>query len=684
MVAKPPTTDPVTDALVGSTIGDRYRIDALIDQGAMGRVFSAHHVRMRKRVAVKVLRPELTRVPEVMARFEREAMAAANINHPHVATATDFGKLEDGSVYLVLEFVEGRTLRALIRQGPLPVDRALRIAGQIASGLSAAHALDIVHRDLKPENVMLVEQPDGSDFVKVLDFGVAKVPIDLVDANATDGQGEPEGSVVTQAGMVFGTPDYMPPEQALGQQVDARADLYALGVILYEMLTGVRPFQSEHDFGIIGQQLSGGAPPMSHRAPEVTVPVEVEEFVRKLLVNETHQRVQTAQECNLQIKRLLRQVGNPSILPGPGEFAALRPPARSLERDELDDAVTLPRLPPIGAVAPTAAASPVQRRERAFGWSGPVRHWRSFGGRLRRLIELGRSAMLRWVSPLWRPLQGLPARSPLRVWLPLAGAVLVLAGFVLVLTRGRSDAEPALATAPAETGRPASSAQEVTNDPGATEDGLTKKRLDLALEEGGAELAALLEQFPDESQVHLVDARFALRAKEHPRALRSLERALELEPALVRNKYVAGVLWDTAQRSATSKAAFRVLMGPMGAAGADIVLDLALTSGVPEAVQHQARRWLRSKQFARASTPEANIAAALLLASSCQVRAGLLKRAQNVGDERSLPLLERFATGTNCDPDEAPPCNACLEASELEQATAAIKRRESQRQAARD
>lgn len=679
MVAKPPSTDPVTDALVGSIIGDRYRIDSLVDQGAMGRVFSAHHVRMRKRVAVKVLRPELTRVPEVMARFEREAMAAANINHPHVATATDFGKLEDGSVYLVLEFVEGRTLRALIRQGPLPVDRALRIAGQMASGLSAAHAIDIVHRDLKPENVMLVEQPDGSDFVKVLDFGVAKVPIDLVDVGQAEAKqpGQLEGSVVTQAGMVFGTPDYMPPEQALGQQVDARADLYALGVILYEMLTGVRPFQSEHDFGIIGQQLSGGAPPMSHRAPEATVPVEVEEFVRQLLVNEINQRVQTAQECNLRIKRLLRKVGNPSILPGPDEFAALRPQARSLKgADELDDAVTIPRL------ASSAVVPPAKRRERSFGWSGPVRRWRSFGGWVKRVLEALGPSLRQWIQPLQRQVERLPGQWRLGVWLPLAGAALILVGFLVVLTRGRLDAEPSLATTPHPV---TSAAGEVatTSDHG-TATKPTEEQISRALEEGGSRLDTLLERFPDDPQVHVVAARFALKNKEYSRALRSVEQALELEPELTRNKYVAGILWDTAQRSSTSKAAFKLLTGSMEAAGADIVLDLALTSGVPRAVQLQARRWLRSKTFAQVSTPEANIAAALLLAPSCKVRQGLLKRAQNVGDERCLPLLERFASGKGCGTKEPEPCNACIDGTALEEAMAAIKQRESQRQAAKD
>src|SRR3954447_7275127 len=190
--------------LIGSMISDRYRIEKLLGEGGMGAVYQAEHTHMRKRLAIKVLHPEMTRLPEVVARFEREAMAAAHIDHPHVVTATDFGKLEDGSFFLALEFVEGKSLREVIALGRLELGRALHIARQIAAALSRAHALKIVHRDLKPENVMLVEREGDPDFVKVLDFGIAKVQIGELttgDVNQS-GPGQP---VLTQAGMVYGT-----------------------------------------------------------------------------------------------------------------------------------------------------------------------------------------------------------------------------------------------------------------------------------------------------------------------------------------------------------------------------------------------------------------------------------------------------------------------------------------------
>jgi serine/threonine protein kinase len=288
------------DPRVGTILSERYRLDRLLGIGGMGRVYAAEHVLMRKRLAVKVLHRELTRVPEVVARFEREAMAAANIDHPNIAAATDFGKLPDGAVFLVLEYVSGRNLRDEIAGGPMQPARALHIARQIASTLAAAHALNIVHRDLKPENVMLVEKGNDRDFVKVLDFGIAKVPFDEISERGSIRPGQK----ITKAGMVFGTPEYMAPEQALGQPVDGRADLYGLGVILFEMLAGVRPFNSATPVGMLGQQLSLPVPRVADRAPGVTVPPELEHLLQTLLAREASERYASAPE----VVELLEQV----------------------------------------------------------------------------------------------------------------------------------------------------------------------------------------------------------------------------------------------------------------------------------------------------------------------------------------------------------------------------------------
>ena len=160
---------------VGEVVADRYRIQALLGEGGMGMVYRAEHLHLRKPVAIKVLLPELSAVNEVVARFAREAIAAGKIRSPHVAAATDFGRLADGAFFLVMEYVDGRTLRTLLDDGALEPRRALSILRGVASAIDAAHAVGIVHRDLKPENIMLVNRDGDADFVKVLDFGIAKI-----------------------------------------------------------------------------------------------------------------------------------------------------------------------------------------------------------------------------------------------------------------------------------------------------------------------------------------------------------------------------------------------------------------------------------------------------------------------------------------------------------------------------
>ena len=230
-------TDPLPDARAlapGTILADRYRVEATLGEGGMGIVYLVEHVHMRKRFALKVLQAHWLGTPEVVARFEREAVAAAAIGHPNVAAATDFGRLTDGSFFLVLEYLEGRTLRSELDKGAIPTARALEIARSIALGVGAAHAKGIVHRDLKPENVMLVARDGSTDFVKVLDFGIARVE------SVSDANGQ---ALLTHAGAILGTPDYMAPEQGLGAHIDGRADLYALGVMLFEMVTGQCPFR---------------------------------------------------------------------------------------------------------------------------------------------------------------------------------------------------------------------------------------------------------------------------------------------------------------------------------------------------------------------------------------------------------------------------------------------------------
>jgi eukaryotic-like serine/threonine-protein kinase len=303
-------------ALVGTVLAERYRIDSLLGEGGMGAVYLGEHLLMHKRVAVKVLHPEMLDNAEVVERFEREAMAAAHIDHANVASASDFGKLPDGSFFLVLEFLEGKSLReAMDQQGAFPLQRALHVTRQIASALTRAHALGIVHRDLKPDNVMLVQRDADPDFAKVLDFGIAKVPV-----HELAGKGGQAKAGLTQLGVMYGTPEYMAPEQALGLAIDARADLYALGVTVYEMLAGELPFVSEDRVSIVTMHVTTPPPPLRTRAPDV--PPDVEDLVMQLLAKDPRQRVQQARDVIERIDAIVGQ-GRRVAVPASGTRPAM-------------------------------------------------------------------------------------------------------------------------------------------------------------------------------------------------------------------------------------------------------------------------------------------------------------------------------------------------------------------------
>ncbi len=273
----------------GTLVADRYRVERLLGEGGMGAVYLAQHVLMRKAVALKVLHPDAGEFPEVVARFEREAIAAAHIDHPNIVSATDFGKLPDGSFFLVLEYVDGESLREKIAGGPLTCELALHVVREIASALVAAHESGVVHRDLKPENVMLVARGAGLPAVKIFDFGIAKIDVGRVTSE--------KGSTlqpITRVGTVFGTPDYMAPEQAMGQPVDGRADLYALGVMLFEMLTGGRPYKGGA-VTLMRQHILHEVPELPENIAQ-TIDTAVGAILKKLMAKDADARYATAGE----------------------------------------------------------------------------------------------------------------------------------------------------------------------------------------------------------------------------------------------------------------------------------------------------------------------------------------------------------------------------------------------------
>jgi serine/threonine protein kinase len=289
------------DRLVGETLEGRYRVIRKIGEGGMGVVFAARHTVIERPLAIKVLKREVMRDAGTIRRFVREAKAASRIGHPNIVDVTDFGQTADGLTFSVMEYIEGETLSQAIRHGaPFHIARALRIAAQIARALGTAHDKGIVHRDLKPENVFLLGRDGRPDFVKIVDFGIAKVAPAPGDAN------EPR---LTKAGAVFGTPEYMAPEQAAGRgDTDGRVDVYALGVILYEMIVGRVPHRGETMVRTLAMQMLDAIVPPTVARPDLGIPVEVEGVMMKALAKKRETRFQTMGELLDSLDHLAREV----------------------------------------------------------------------------------------------------------------------------------------------------------------------------------------------------------------------------------------------------------------------------------------------------------------------------------------------------------------------------------------
>ena len=275
------------DPLIGVTLAGKYLVEELIKRGGMGAVYRGKHVLMDKRVAIKVLRPSLAMDDDVVARFSREAKAASRISHPHAVSVTDFGEAENGVVFLVMEYLDGQTLKEIIKtEGAMSLERTAEIVRQVSGALDAAHEQGVIHRDLKSDNIML-SQTNGGDWAKVLDFGIAKIqqPNGVRDID------------ITAANLVIGTPQYMSPEQCSHSgPIDARSDVYSLGIIIYEMLAGKVPFTGESPTVIMMKQVQDDPPSLSEARPDL--PAAVVGIVSQALAKQPDNRFQSAGELS--------------------------------------------------------------------------------------------------------------------------------------------------------------------------------------------------------------------------------------------------------------------------------------------------------------------------------------------------------------------------------------------------
>jgi serine/threonine-protein kinase len=602
---------PERDPLLGTILAGRYRIEALVGAGGMGAVYRAEHVHMRKAVAVKVLHREMTAFPEVVARFEREAVAGGRIEHPNVVAASDFGQLEDGSFYLVLEFVEGHSLAKLVeRNGALAPLRALRIARQIVAALQAAHGVGIVHRDLKPDNVMLIDKDEDPDFVKVLDFGIAKIK---VEENT-------EQQVLTQIGTVFGTPEYMSPEQARGELVDARADLYTVGVILYEMLAGISPFKDDDLVVVLTRHLTADPPPL----PSDLDPMIVD-LVLLLLRKNRDERVQSASELLERIDVILGAPASAAGFAGiPGSGAVS---IRGAQRSSGDLEITRPEAIDVGA--PTV-----------FGETS---------------LELGLG-----LSPtIWERPVLLAGRS-LPLWLVCVGALgtvfgiafMIVVGSLLVGSKGEASAANggAVATAPKDPELRQLIARAETGDQTAL-----------------AELTARPETSRSAAEWHALGHGYA-KIAQYTASLNAYESGAKAAPELLTDPKLLADVRLAALDPATSEAALKFAAGPLAAAGADLLYDVWESSkSIPSraALSKQARAYLDDETVRAKATPALKVLLELGKAQKegCASVKRWLARAAVEGDARVVPALKRFDDRRGCGFLGLSDCYGCLRAN---------------------
>ena len=595
------------EPLLGQVISGRYRVTKLLATGGVSAVYLGQHVHMLKHVAIKVLDPSAEKLPEFVSRFRREAVAGAHVQHPNIASATDFGQLEDGSYFLVQEYVPGRTLNQVIAGGRLPPTRAVAIARKLAAALGAAHDVGIVHRDLKPSNVILVEGTE--DGVKLIDFGFAKLRFSDVPtlAPAADEPMGPE-KLLTQAGVVVGTVAYMAPEAALGMSVvDERSDLYALGLILYELLAGLHPFDATDPVRLFLQQRTVTPPAIAARAPGAAVPPELEKAVRRLLEKDPKDRYASAAEVIVALDAAMLSAGFESV----------------------PDLATPSVVPPVAARDPSYAQPAAQRAEgeRAPAVAAALHGQEAASG----AGLVGAGALPAAVAaPLDRAL-GIPVIAKLVAMLPADGrfprwayaafpALALVFIVAMFLLRARPD--------PAAEGSGLDAPTEGTS--------LDAPPASSAAREVTMEVAGL------DASGWRMNLRNAARRKEWPAASEAVLTLLRLDHSAFRDHDVQAALRNTAAglEDAGGEAAdkfFDTLSTRSGAEGLDLVYDIARFRTGTKAGK-RATEILRRPDVMIAASPALKVLFDYREAS-CVGRRDLFSRMAEQGDERALGEL---------------------------------------------
>lgn len=630
---------------VGATIAGRYKVEGLLKEAETGSVFLAQHLQMRRRFALRLIPTSVPKNADAVARFEKEAAGASPIEHPNIAAASDFGRAESGDFYVALEYLESAPrLRDVLDGKPLAVNRALHIARQIIGVLEHLHESGVVYLELRPENIWLTTRKNDSDFVKVLDPGVARLA----------------GSPVPQT-----------PEQATGEKVDARADLYALGLLLYEMLTGESPLDRSSPTKLLKQLVTGAIPPMKTQAPEVNVPAAVEALVSRLLQSLPADRIQSASELKESLSAAAAGDGSSAQISAPVTQKAPQtqtppvqatPPVPSrpapVAATETAPAAAAPAAPsPASAPAPGAPTE-----EQAKSKSGKLA---ALGARLPH--ELGQRAG-EAIAPYRANLPPFLRKVP--PWLLVSIVIIGLALPLIV----RSIVLSATSREATSGGPSASAPSSVAPPSGAL---ASEAEIQAARTQGAQSVAALLQRFPQDGRIHRALVTAYVAQNNGGAAMQALAKLVAIDPGAAEDpamqQAVAAALAAPGSRDAT----VQVLESQMGQHGAEILYDLANKSAQNRQKALLYKQLVSRPAVRQHASPDTALAIEIQLADGCEAKHELLERAGQEGGPRVLGYLKYLnKSQPGCGPLGMLDCWMCMrQDNDLTDAISAIEAR---------
>lgn len=614
---------------VGSTIAGRYKVEGLLKEQETGAVFLVQHLQMRRRYALRLIPTNTPKNAEAVARFEREAAASTPIEHANIAAASDFGRTEEGEFFVALEYLESAPrLRDVLDGRPLPADRVLHIAQQIAGVLEHLHESNALYLELRPENLWLTVRKGDSDFVKLVDPGVARLA----------------GSAVP-----------MTPEQATGEKPDGRADLFALGLLMYEMLSGKPPLELGSPAKLLKQLVSGAIPPMRAQSKDLSVPAAVESIVTRLLKPLPADRFQSASEVHAALSAASAGSGSTAQAPQaqPSARPATPPPASAPAKAAPPVAASVPPAP---APAPAAPAAPIAEQTKSGSGKLVAQRAQELGQKAGEAIAPYRANLPPFLRKL--PVWVLALILAIGLGLPLVVRSIVLSATSREPSSGGSSTPSSSAALP--TGGQASEAQ-----------------LQVGRAQGAAGLAKLLEQYPQDGRVHraLVTAHAA--QNNALAAIQALARLVHLDPGAAEDPSMQQAVATALGAPGSREAVVQVIESQMGTHGPDLLYDLANKSAQNRAKAVLYKQLVSRPAVRQHASPDTALAIELQLADGCEAKHELLERAEQQGGPRVLAYL-RYLTKPQpgCGPLGMLDCWMCMrQDNDLGEAVSAIEAR---------